>query len=99
MNGVLGMTRTLLDTPLNQDQRKTVEAIRDSGDSLLRILNDILDFSKLDSGRMELEEAPFSPATLTENPIGLLGPAPGRLRRAEDHGDMPRCQFAACTVG
>jgi len=74
MNGVLGLTGTLLDTPLNQDQRKTVEAIRDSGDSLLRILNDILDFSKLDSGRMELEEAPFSPGTLTENPVSLLGP-------------------------
>ena len=74
MNGVLGLTGTLLDTPLSQDQRKTVEAIRDSGDSLLRILNDILDFSKLDSGRMELEEAPFSPATLTENPVSLLGP-------------------------
>jgi hypothetical protein len=74
MNGVLGLTGTLLDTPLNQDQRRTVEAIRDSGDSLLRILNDILDFSKLDSGRMELEQAPFSPATLTENPVSLLGP-------------------------
>jgi signal transduction histidine kinase/CheY-like chemotaxis protein/HPt (histidine-containing phosphotransfer) domain-containing protein len=74
MNGVLGLTGTLLDTPLSQDQRRTVEAIRDSGDSLLRILNDILDFSKLDSGRMELEQAPFSPATLTESPVSLLGP-------------------------
>ncbi len=74
MNGVLGLTGTLLDTPLSQDQRRTVEAIRDSGDSLLRILNDILDFSKLDSGRMELEHEPFSPATLTENPVSLLGP-------------------------
>jgi len=74
MNGVLGLTGTLLDTPLTQDQRKTVDAIRDSGDSLLRILNDILDFSKLDSGRMELEASSFSPATLTQNPVSLLGP-------------------------
>jgi signal transduction histidine kinase/CheY-like chemotaxis protein/HPt (histidine-containing phosphotransfer) domain-containing protein len=74
MNGVLGLTGTLLDTPLTKDQRKTVDAIRDSGDSLLRILNDILDFSKLESGRMELEETPFSPATLTQNPVSLLGP-------------------------
>ena len=74
MNGVLGLTGTLLDTPLTQDQRGTVEAIRDSGDTLMRILNDILDFSKLDSGRMELEETPFSPATLTQNPVSLLGP-------------------------
>jgi signal transduction histidine kinase/CheY-like chemotaxis protein/HPt (histidine-containing phosphotransfer) domain-containing protein len=74
MNGVLGLTGTLLDTPLTANQRKTVEAIRGSGDSLLRILNDILDFSKLESGRMELEETPFSPATLTQNPVSLLGP-------------------------
>ncbi len=74
MNGVLGLTGTLLDTPLSQDQRKVVDAIRESGDSLMRILNDILDFSKLDSGRMELEETPFSPATLTQNPVSLLGP-------------------------
>jgi signal transduction histidine kinase/CheY-like chemotaxis protein/HPt (histidine-containing phosphotransfer) domain-containing protein len=74
MNGVLGLTGTLLDTSLSGDQRKTVEAIRDSGDSLLRILNDILDFSKLESGRMELEQTPFSPATLSQNPISLLGP-------------------------
>jgi signal transduction histidine kinase/CheY-like chemotaxis protein/HPt (histidine-containing phosphotransfer) domain-containing protein len=74
MNGVLGLSGILLDTPLSGEQRKTVEAIRDSGDSLLRILNDILDFSKLDSGRMELEATPFSPATLTQNPVSLLGP-------------------------
>ena len=74
MNGVLGLAGTLLDTPLTRQQRKMVEAIRDSGDSLLRILNDILDFSKLDSGQMQLEETPFSPATLTENPVSLLGP-------------------------
>jgi signal transduction histidine kinase/CheY-like chemotaxis protein/HPt (histidine-containing phosphotransfer) domain-containing protein len=74
MNGVLGLTGTLLDTSLTRDQRLTIEAIRDSGDSLLRILNDILDFSKLDSGRMELDEIAFSPATLTQNPVRLLGP-------------------------
>ena len=74
MNGVLGLAGTLLDTSLSRQQRKMVEAIRDSGDSLLRILNDILDFSKLDSGQMQLEETAFSPATLTENPVSLLGP-------------------------
>jgi signal transduction histidine kinase/CheY-like chemotaxis protein/HPt (histidine-containing phosphotransfer) domain-containing protein len=74
MNGVLGLAGTLLDTTLTKEQRRAVEAIRDSGDSLLRILNDILDFSKLESGRMELEESPFSPATLAQNPVSLLGP-------------------------
>ena len=65
MNAVLGLTGALLDEPLSADQRRVVTAIRESGDSLMRILNDILDFSKLDAGRLTFELAAFSPATLT----------------------------------
>jgi len=72
MNGVLGIAGTLLDTPLTPDQAEAVAAIRNSGDTLLRLLNDILDFSRLDAGRMQLEEMPFVPATLTEHTVGLL---------------------------
>ena len=74
MNAVLGLAGSLADTPLAPAQREVVKAIRDSGDSLLRILNDILDFSKLEAGRMTFEEAPFSPATLTQNAVSVLGP-------------------------
>ncbi|MDR3535599.1 MAG: ATP-binding protein [Acetobacteraceae bacterium] len=74
MNAVLGLAGTLLDTPLPQQQRMIVSAIRDSGDSLLRLLNDILDFSKLDAGRMTLEDAPFSPGVVTHSTISILGP-------------------------
>ena len=74
MNAVLGLAGTLLDEALSPQQRRSVEAIRDSGDSLLRIINDILDFSKLDAGRMTLEDTPFSPATLTHNIVSILGP-------------------------
>jgi signal transduction histidine kinase/ActR/RegA family two-component response regulator len=92
MNGVLGLAGALLDTPLNEMQRKSVEAIRDSGDSLLRILNDILDFSKLDAGKMEMEETAFSPATLTQNPVSILGPraiAKGLTITATCGGGLP----------
>ncbi|MGE0419022.1 MAG: ATP-binding protein, partial [Acetobacteraceae bacterium] len=74
MNGVLGLAASLLDEPLAPDHRKVVEAIRDSGDSLLRILNDILDFSKLDVGRMMFEDIAFSPVTLTHGIVSILGP-------------------------
>ena len=72
MNGVLGIAGTLLDTPLTADQTEAVEAIRNSGDTLLRLLNDILDFSRLDAGRMQLEEMPFGPGALTEHTVSLL---------------------------
>ncbi len=74
LNAVLGLAGSLLDASLPPAQRDVVKAIRDSGDSLLRILNDILDYSKLDAGRMTFEAAPFSPATLTQNAISVLGP-------------------------
>jgi hypothetical protein len=74
MNAVLGLAGSLLDGPLAPQQREVVKAIRDAGDSLLRILNDILDFSKLDAGRMTFETAPFAPATLTQNAVSILGP-------------------------
>ncbi len=74
LNAVLGLAGSLLDGSLAPAQCEVVRAIRDAGDSLLRILNDILDYSKLDAGRMTFEAAPFSPATLTQNVISILGP-------------------------
>ena len=59
MNGVLGMTGVLLDSDLKPEHRKSAEAIRDSGESLMRIINDMLDFSKLEAGKMDIEAAAF----------------------------------------
>lgn len=59
MNAVLGMARLLSGTPLSADQKKYLEMIQMSGQSLLGILNDILDFSKIEAGRMELSHEAF----------------------------------------
>ncbi len=59
MNGILGMTELALDTPLSEDQKEYLQAIRNSAAALLTILNDILDFSKVEAGRLDLEFLPF----------------------------------------
>ncbi|HVT02071.1 MAG TPA: response regulator [Thermoanaerobaculia bacterium] len=54
MNGVLGMIELLSLTRLDAEQSSTVEIVRESGKSLLRIIDDILDFSKIEAGKLEV---------------------------------------------
>jgi signal transduction histidine kinase/DNA-binding response OmpR family regulator len=74
MNAVLGLASTLLDTDLDDEQRKSVNAIRDAGDNLLDLLNDILDFSKLEAGRISFEAIAFSPEALVDGAVSIVGP-------------------------
>jgi PAS domain S-box-containing protein len=67
LNGVIGMTGLLLDTPLDDDQRRYAETVRASGESLLALLSDILDFSKIEAGKLELETIDFDLRALLDD--------------------------------
>ena len=60
MNGVLGMIELTQGTPLNHEQKQLLDVAYRSGRTLLAVLNDILDLSKIESGKLELEQQPFS---------------------------------------
>jgi PAS domain S-box-containing protein len=60
MNAIIGMTDLVLDTPLTEDQRRCLKAVKSGADNLLGIINDLLDFSKIEAGKMELAPADFS---------------------------------------
>ncbi len=49
MNGIIGIVSLLLETGLTEEQRRFVEIMQTSGESLLAILNQILDLSKVES--------------------------------------------------
>jgi TMAO reductase system sensor TorS len=59
MNGVLGMTELLLGSQLDEQQRRQLNLVKLSGESLLTIINDILDYSKIEAGKLELDNHIF----------------------------------------
>ncbi|MET0268154.1 MAG: response regulator [Duganella sp.] len=60
MNAVLGMVYLLSNTALTPQQRKYLNMVRVSGQSLLGILNDVLDFSKIEARHMALAPVEFN---------------------------------------
>lgn len=80
LNGILGMTGLLLDTALEPNQRAYAESVRESGVALLALINDLLDYAKIEAGRLDLDDALFSPYTLLQGVAELLSP------RAADKG-------------
>jgi two-component system, sensor histidine kinase len=60
INGVLGVSALLLQTPLSEKQAHYCETIESSGQVLLVIINDILDFSKIESGKLAIEYIDFN---------------------------------------
>ena len=74
MNGVLGMAELLLGTGLDDRQRRFVESLYRSGESLLDIINDILDFSRIEAGKLDLDCVDFDLLSMVEELIELLAP-------------------------
>lgn len=72
MNGILGMTRQLLETPLNHEQGEYLNAIKESSNNLLHVVNDILDISKIRAGKIVFENIEFRIADLFKSLHFLL---------------------------
>lgn len=74
LNGILGMTELLLDTPLTPEQTTYATAVKTSGETLLSLIEELLDVSRLDAGKLTLTARPFSLAAVIEEVVELLAP-------------------------
>lgn len=58
MTGLLGMNELLLHSELLPAQRQQAEAVRRSGQMMLRLLNESLDIARIDAGKLQIEPQP-----------------------------------------
>jgi len=72
LTAVLGLTRLLGYTSLDERQRDQVAKIETASRALLAIINDILDLSKIEAGKIELETAPFDLHRLLDDVCALF---------------------------
>src|SRR5213593_3826620 len=83
MNAVLGFVELVLDTELATEQRRALELVRSSSETLLTILNDILDYSKIEAEHLELEAIPFDLPKVVHGTATLLA-----VRAREKHLEL-----------
>lgn len=72
LNGIIGFSDLLMQSDLQQDQKRYMNIVFQSANSLLEILNDILDLSKIEAGRMELDPATINIHKLAAKCIDIL---------------------------
>lgn len=59
LNAFMGLTRMLMDSPLNADQSSWLALMDNSAHELLDLLNNLLDLSRIEAGQFDIENVRF----------------------------------------
>ena len=81
LNSIIGFTGIILQGlagPLNTEQNKQLEMVRNSARHLLALINDVLDISKIEAGQIEIAPAPFDLREAIEKVMHLVAPLAGK---------------------
>ncbi|MCR5650645.1 MAG: response regulator [Lachnospiraceae bacterium] len=73
MNTVIGMSELILSESKDESVLENAGMINTAATSLLGIINDILDLSKIESGKMDILEAPYQTASIINDVITMIG--------------------------
>ena len=77
LNSILSLSRLLLDNvdgEINAEQRRQIDYIRRSADSLYELVNDLLDLAKVEAGKVRVRASEFRVDELLGTLRGMLKP-------------------------
>jgi signal transduction histidine kinase/CheY-like chemotaxis protein len=74
LNAIIGFSDLLLDGAQGE-QKRVLDTIRVSANTLLGVINDVLDFSKIESGKLDLSFETVSPHLVIEDALDVVAPA------------------------
>ena len=77
MNSIIGFTGILLKElagPLNDEQKRQLGMVKNSGQHLLGLINDVLDISKIEAGKLKVSIYHFNYLNTLEKTIDFLLP-------------------------
>jgi len=77
LNSIIGFTGVILQGiagPLNDEQKKQMQMVKNSANHLLALINDVLDLSKIEAGQLTLKSQDFEPAVSLEKVVRSIHP-------------------------
>lgn len=74
LNAIIGFSDLLMDGAQGE-QKRVLDTIRVSANTLLAVINDVLDFSKIESGKLDLSLESVSPESVVEEAMDIIAPA------------------------
>lgn len=95
LNAIIGFSDLLLDGA-HGEQKRVLDTIRVSANTLLAVINDVLDFSKIESGKLDLSFEPVSPQAVIEEAMDVI--AQTAARKGLDIGYMAEAGVPARVV-
>jgi signal transduction histidine kinase len=72
INGIIGITKLLRLTDLNEEQEEMVSLLDVSSNALLGVINDILDLSKIESGKFKIVRAATQVRSICKDVVNIL---------------------------
>jgi len=72
LNGIIGFSKLLLNTPVDEIQKQYLDTVNQSAQTLLGVVNDILDISKIEAGKLILENTKTNLINIVNDSIDMM---------------------------